>query len=170
MDDTKKKDQDSTEFGLGSLFKGIGSLFDIVSKMVEEGKEEYHHTGEVETLGGKGKAVYGFSIKMGLGGKPIIEQFGDIKATKTGAVVAEFRDPLVDVIDEGDHLLVIAELPGVESKDICVEVKGDILELKAEARDRKYGKEVLLPSPVDADTVKYSYKNGILEIKVKKRK
>jgi HSP20 family protein len=49
-------------------------------------------------------------------------------------------------------------------------VKEDILELKAEARDRKYSKEVLLPSPVGADSLKSSYKNGVLEIKLKKRK
>jgi len=165
-----KKPQDSAEFSLSNMFKGIGNLFELASKMTEEGKEEYSRSGEAEVLGGKGKAVYGFSLKLGLGGKPVIEQFGNIKATKTGAVVAEFREPLVDVIDEGDHLLIIAELPGVQSEDICIEVKGDILELKAEARDRKYSKEVLLPSPVDADSLKSSYKNGVLEIKLKKMK
>jgi len=170
MSKKEGKTQDSAGFGLSNMFKGIGNLFELASKMTEEGKEEYSRSGEAEVLGGKGKAVYGFSLKLGLGGKPVIEQFGDIKATKTGAVVAEFREPLVDVIDEGDHLLIIAELPGVQSEDISIEVKGDILELKAEAKDRKYGKEALLPSPVDADSLKSSCKNGVLEIKLKKRK
>lgn len=166
----RRKSGEGIEFSLGGAFRGIGSLFDLVSKMTEEGKEEYSRIGEVDGLGGKGKAVYGFSIKMGLGGKPVIEQFGNIKATEEGTVVAEVREPLVDVLDEGDRVVVLAELPGVEDKDIHLEVKGDILELTAEARDRKYSKELLLPSEVDADTVESSYRNGILEIKLMKRK
>ena len=157
------------DFGFGSLFKGIGSLFDLVSKMTEEGKEEYSRTGEIKGLGDKAKAVYGFSVKMGLGGKPVIEQFGNIKATERGAVVAEVREPIVDVFDEGERLVVIAELPGVEESDIHLEVKDDILDLSAEAKERKYSKEVLLPSPVDAKSMETSYKNGILEIRLKKR-
>ena len=174
MADRKKKTADNVdlgmEVGLGGLFKGLGGLFDLVSKMAEEGKQEQSSTGETEILGGKGKAVYGFSVKMGLGGKPVIEQFGNIQATDKGAVVAEVREPLVDVLDEGERLLVIAELPGVAAKDIQVKIKEDILELTAEREDRKYSKEVLLPSPVDASTMEQSYKNGILEIKLVKKK
>lgn len=174
MADRKKKPAENVdlgiEVGLGGLFKGLGGLFDLVSKMAEEGKQEQSSTGETEILGGKGKAVYGFSVKMGLGGKPVIEQFGNIQATDKGAVVAEVREPLVDVLDEGERLLVIAELPGVGAKDIQIKIKEDILELTAEREDRKYSKEVLLPSPVDASTMEQSYKNGILEIKLVKKK
>jgi len=106
---------------------------------------------------------------MGLGGKPVIEQFGNIKATERGAVVAEVREPIVDIFDEGDKLVVIAELPGVEESDVSFEVKDDILNLSAEAKDRKYSKEVLLPSSVDANSAESSYKNGILEIKLRKK-
>ncbi len=156
----KRKKGEEFEFGFGSLFKGIGNLFDLVSQMTEEGKEEYTRTGEIRGLGDKAKGVYGFSVKMGLGGKPVIEQFGNIKATERGAVVAEVREPLVDVFDEGDTLVVIAELPGVEEGDIHLEVKDDILDLSAEAEDRKYRKEVLLPSSVDAESMESSYKMG----------
>jgi len=171
MAERKRKEGGEFEFGFsfGSLFKGIGSLFDLVSKMTEEGKEEYSRTGEIKGLGDKAKAVYGFSVKMGLGGKPVIEQFGNIKATERGAVVAEVREPIVDVFDEGERLVVIAELPGVEESDIHLEVKDDILDLSAEAKEWKYSKEVLLPSAVDAKSMETSYKNGILEIRLKKR-
>ena len=158
------------EFSFGNLFKGIGILFDLISKMTEEGKEEYTRTGEIKGLGEKVKGVYGFSVKMGLAGKPIIEQFGNIKATEKGAVVAEVREPIVDVFDEGERLVVIAELPGVEENNIHLEVKDDILDITAEGKDRKYSKEVLLPSPVDAKSMETSYKNGILEIRLRKRK
>ena len=43
----KGKPGEGIEFSLGGLFRGMGSLFDLVSKMTEEGKEEYSRTGEV---------------------------------------------------------------------------------------------------------------------------
>jgi HSP20 family protein len=165
----KRKAGGEFEFGFGSLFKGIGNLFELVSKMAEEGEGEYTRTGEIKGLSDKARGVYGFSVKMGLGGKPVIEQFGNIQATEKGAVVAEVREPIVDVFDEGEKLVVIAELPGVEEGDIHLEVRDDILDLTAEAEGRKYSKEVLLPSPVDAGSIESSYKNGILEIKLGKK-
>jgi HSP20 family protein len=165
----KRKAGGEFEFGFGSLFKGIGNLFELVSKMAEEGEGEYTRTGEIKGLSDKARGVYGFSVKMGLGGKPVIEQFGNIQATEKGAVVAEVREPIVDVFDEGEKLVVIAELPGVEEGDIHLEVRDDILDLTAEAEGRKYSKEVLLPSPVDAGSMESSYKNGILEIKLGKK-
>lgn len=170
MTEKRRKEGAEVEFGLGGLFKGISGLFDLVSKMVEEGKEEVTRTGEIRGLGDKVKGMYGFTVKMGLGGKPIIEQFGNIKATEKGTVVEEVREPIVDVFDEEERLVVIAELPGVEESDVHLEVRDDILELTAEAKERKYRKEVLLPSPVDADSMESTYKNGILEIKLLKRK
>ncbi len=166
----EKKTKVEFDFGLGGLFKGMGGLFALVSRMTEEGKEEYTHSGEIKGLGDKAKGIYGFSIKMGIGGQPTVEQFGNIKKTERGSVeVAEVREPIVDVFDEGDYLMVIAELPGVEESDIHLEIKGDILDLKAEGKDRKYSKEVLLPSEVEADSMEIQYKSGILEIKLRKR-
>ncbi len=159
----------NVDIGLGGLFKGIGSLIDLVSKMAEEGTEETTRTGEVEALGGKLRGVYGFSVRTGLGGKPVIEHFGNIRETGAGATVTETREPLVDVMDEGDRIVVIAELPGVDEKDIQLKVEGDILEIVASGKNRKYQKDVLLPSTVDPESLESSYRNGILEIRLAKK-
>jgi len=47
-------------------------------------------------------------------------------------------------------------------------LEGDILKLTAENKDRKYAKEILLPSKVKKESMEPSYKNGILEIKLEK--
>lgn len=158
------------KLSFGGLFKGVGNLIDLVSKMAEEGKTEVSRTGEIKGLGGKAKGVYGFTVKMGLGGIPTVEQFGNIRETEKGPVVEEVREPIVDVFDEEDKVLVIAEIPGVEEQNIHLDLKGDILSISAEDRDRKYSKEVLLPSAVDTGTMKSSYKNGILEVTFPKAK
>lgn len=163
----RRKPQDARKgFGLGDIFKGIGNLIDLLSEMAEEGKTEVTKTGEVGTKELKG--VYGFSVKIGLGGLPTIETFGNIRGTKEGPVVEEVREPLTDLFDEGDSFRIIAELPGVEAGDIKVDLKDDILTITAERGDRKYHKEVLLPSRVEAGPPTILYRNGILEVRLKK--
>ena len=68
--------------GLGGLFKGVEKLIDLAAELKDAGgalKQE----GEVDLshLRKGMKAVYGFSVKTMDGGKPIVEQFGNIKKT-----------------------------------------------------------------------------------------
>lgn len=163
-----KKENINMDFGLGGMFKGIGNLIDLVSDMTEKGESEVSRTGEFTVEGlDQTRGVYGFNVRMGLGGAPTVEEFGNIRATDKGPVVVEEREPLVDVFDEGELILVVAELPGVEEDDIQVDIQDGILSLSADGK-RKYAKEVLLPSPVDPDTVTITFRNGILEIRLSK--
>jgi len=77
------------------------------------------------------------------------------------------KEILVDIFDEDEHLRIIAELPGVEEKDIKVELKEDGLIISADTPYRKYYQEVALPCPVKG-APEASYKNGILEIELEK--
>src|SRR3989304_2644389 len=110
-----KKSEDGAkvdfDFGLGGLFKGLGDFLDLFSDMVETGESEKTQTGEfkVKGLGDKGKGVYGFSVRTGIGGMPKVERFGNIRPGKQGPVVAEVREPLVDIFDEGKEIVVGAE-------------------------------------------------------------
>jgi len=154
--------------GLGGVFDGIGKLIDSVSKIAGEAKSVVSETGEIKGLGDKVKGVYGFTIRTLAGGEAKVESFGNIRKTPKGPVVEEVREPIVDVFDEKDELLIVAELPGVEESDVNVEAKGDILTLSGERGEKKYNKEVLLPSKVDEKSLSSTYKNGILEIRIKK--
>ncbi|MCJ7578657.1 MAG: Hsp20 family protein [candidate division Zixibacteria bacterium] len=165
-------DWGAEKLSLGGVFKGISNLIDLAAKLQQEGKSEISHSGEIKGLGSKGaKAVYGFSIKLGglTGESPQVETFGNIKKDKKGApVVEEVREPLVDIFDEANKITIIAEIPGVEEEKIKIEIKDDILELKAEDSDKKYQKEILLPSKVKEESVRSTYKNGVLKITLTK--
>ena len=165
----EKEREPSIDFGLGGLFKGIGGLFDLLSEMSEEGKTEFQQAGEFKVKGlDKARGIYGVNIRMGLGDTPTVEHFGNIRTTEEGPVVAEEREPLVDVFDEEDTILVVAELPGVEEDDIHIEIEGDILSLSTTG-DREYSKEILLPSLVDPAAMKATYRNGVLEVRLGKQ-
>lgn len=157
------------EVGLGGMFRSLGGFLDLISDLAEKEGGEIHRSGELGDKKGV-KAVYGFSVRVGGGGKPLIERFGNVKDEGEGPVVEEAREPMVDVFDEGDHLLLVAELPGVDVKDIHFEVKDDVLELSAARGDRKYRKEVLLSSPVRVQEATPSYRNGVFELKLPKAK
>ena len=171
MSKKEKDDKVDVDFGMGKisfggLFKGLGNLIDLASKLREEGVER---SGEIRGLPNRAKGVYGFSIST-LAGKPVIESFGNIRETAKGPIVEEVREPMIDVFDEEDHILVIAELPGVSENEIKIEVAGDILNLIASDKDRKYAKEILLPGKVKPESIKTTYNNGILEITLEKEK
>lgn len=166
-DEEKEAPQVKIDLGLGGIFKGLGSLIELAGQMAEEGKSEVTRTGELKTPG-RTRAMYGFTVKLGTGGVPQVERFGNVRETETGAEVEEVREPMVDVFDEGNEVVVITEIPGVEEKAIQLEVKEDILILSASDGDRKYSKEVLLPYAVVAETMKSSYHNGILEVRLTK--
>jgi HSP20 family protein len=170
---SKKEENDKVEidFGMGKisfggLFKGLGNLIDLAEKIREEGIEK---KGEIRGLPSGARGVYGFSIRT-LAGKPVIESFGNVRETARGPVVEEVREPLVDVFDEKDCILIITELPGVAENEIKIEIAGDILNLTASDKDRKYAKEILLPGKVKPESMETSYNNGILEITLEKEK
>ena len=178
-DEKTEIDFDIGKLGLGGLFKGIEKLVDLAER-VEQAGGEIKKSGTIKGLGGRDgvQGVYGFTIRTGLGQKTRVEPFGNISAkggsasggkkTKAGLRVSETREPLIDVFDEKNHVLVIVELPGVDEKSIKLELKKDILLLEAESKGRKYIKEILLPAQIDLESREMSFKNGLLELKFKK--
>jgi len=173
----KKRDEGKNggvdfDLGLGGLFKGLGTLIDSATKLAEKG-EELSKSGEIDFSGLdkiKGlkdlKGVYGVRVRTMADGKPSVQPFGNIKRTPKGPVVEEVREPIVDIFEESDEIQVVAEMPGIDEKDITIEIKGDILNINAEGENRKYQKEVLLSREAKTDDMTWAYKNGILEVKI----
>ena len=179
MPEEEKEKRRGTGFdlGLSGLLKGIGSVIDLAAKMAEtaraNGLVEVEKHVEFRTLAEargahRPRGVYGVSVQRGIGGIPRVRPFGNIRRTERGPIIDEVREPLVDVFDEEDVVLVVAELPGVAEKDIRTEVSGDMLKLSTTTKGREYAAQVQLPCPVDAGRVESTYKNGVLEIRLSK--
>lgn len=115
--------------------------------------------------------VYGFSMRVGPDGKPKIEEFGNVPGKRMVGEeeLGEGREPLTDIIDGDTEVTVIAELPGIEKKDIKLEVDGEKMSIDVDTPDRKYNKELALPCEVKADSSKANFKNGVLEVKIAKK-
>ena len=92
--------------------------------------------------------------------------------------------PAVDVYDNDNTIVITAELPGMDKKDIVVHVNGRFLTLNGERsfenevkedkyhrKERSYGKfqrVFTLPEEVDSDKITADYKDGILKIHIPK--
>jgi HSP20 family protein len=178
MVNERKRGKESGDANLGGMFKSLGGFIGMLSELAEKG-EEITRSGELGDAlkkqigvdGKKGvKAVYGFSVRFGGDGNRV-EPFGNVKVDNRGtAVVEDAREPMVDVFDEEDHVAVVAELPGVDAKDVRFTVKDDVLDLSAGSGERKYHKEVPLPGAVDVAKAQTSYHNGVFELRLPKVK
>jgi HSP20 family protein len=96
------------------------------------------------------------------------------------AVQDNFWAPVVDIVENNGNIEVKAELPGMTKEDIKVTVKDNILSLSGERKQEKETKEktfhrieryygsfcrnIQLPESVEADKVKATYKDGVLNI------
>lgn len=118
----------------------------------------------------KGPVVWGFSMSFGPDKKPIIRPFGNFNPKQKKKLLQGIREPLVDMINEETQISIIAEIPGVDNSDIKLKTTETMLTLSVDTPKRKYFKEIALPSEVDPNGAEARYKNGILEVKFKKRK
>jgi HSP20 family protein len=97
----------------------------------------------------------------------------------------EYRAPRLDVIDRDDAVVVRAELPGVEKKDVEVSVTENTLTVRGkterETQEEKgeyhrseivkgeFLRTITLPADVDGEKAKASLKDGVLELTLPKR-
>ncbi len=119
----------------------------------------------------QGPFLYGINLSVGPNGKPKISKFGNIQP-KMGKreIVKNFREPLTEVMEEGDFVIIVVEMPGINKNDIELKATEYSLTINAESdiNNRKYRKTINLKSAIDPDYAKARYKNGILEIKLNK--
>ena len=120
-----------------------------------------------------GPIVYGYSVKIGPDGKPVVRKFGNIDSFPNvlggGMSVKEEREPLVDVIKGQGEIRVVAEVPGVNKEDLRLSADENAITIESVTGQPRYHKRVDLPESVDPKTAKSTYKNGILEVSLKLR-
>ena len=97
----------------------------------------------------------------------------------------EAREPLMDIMDEGGELVALMELPGANKDKIEVSVTPTVLKVRSEEKEDKEEREdeyyyrerrqsgffraISLPTEVIPEQVKANYKNGVLEVRMKKK-
>ena len=110
--------------------------------------------------------------------RPDFPRLGDLWGTH------EMHSPSMDIIDRDKEIVVRAELPGVDKKDLDVTVSDEVLTIKGtsskESREEKenyyrseikkgaFSRSIGLPADVDSSKINAEFKNGVLELKIPK--
>jgi len=93
--------------------------------------------------------------------------------------------PQVDLAESADDVAVKVELPGVDPKEVQIEVSGNMLSIRGEKREEKeekkrdvhyversfgsFHRSVQLPNSVDSEKVDATFKDGVLTVRLAKR-
>jgi HSP20 family molecular chaperone IbpA len=76
--------------------------------------------------------------------------------------------PLIDIFQENNYITVVAEIAGFNRETLKINVKAQKLTLSAKTKDRRYYKSLNLPKVVIPNAMHTEFKNGVLEIKLRK--
>lgn len=95
-------------------------------------------------------------------------------------------EPRVDVYEKNNQIVVKADIPGIDEKDLSVEIEGNVLTISGKKEEEKEVKEknyhriersygsfcrsITLPDGIEVDKVTAEYKKGVLTINIPKSK
>jgi HSP20 family molecular chaperone IbpA len=164
----------------GGESKGKG-LFGLVNDLAELAEKSEIHQKRVK-LGEKG--VIDLRIRSGpIRRSHATRSTGSLKISKPKKEISLERnpklpttgpteqcEPIIDIFNEKDHIKVMAELPSVEENEINLDIEDNTLTISIDTPKRKYYRKLELPTCVKKDAVESNYRNGILEVKLKKAK
>ena len=104
---------------------------------------------------------------------------------ESGSVVTSDWSPAVDIREDESGFTIVADIPGVDPKDIDVHMENGMLTIKGEREsekkeekegykriERSYGsfyRRFSMPDTADADKIKAESKNGVLQISIPKQ-
>jgi len=148
---------------VGQFIPGLGGIV----KALEDSSPEFRQR-IAET-----DAEIRHRIDVGWSSKPVIDYHVSTRPIRRGPPsprtesvrlprTAPTREPIVDVLEGKDGITVIAELPGVSEEDLRLSLDQEALEISA----GQFSKKVILPRKAKS-IVEQSFKNGILQIKLK---
>jgi len=111
------------------------------------------------------------------------DSFFEERPRRKGEEVREWL-PALDLSETKSDLVVKAEIPGIDPKDIDISLTNDLLTIKGEKKqereekeenyhfiERSYGsftRSIKLPREVQSDKISASYKNGLLTVTLPK--
>jgi HSP20 family protein len=104
-----------------------------------------------------------------------------VETNDKGGAPASSWDPNVDVVDDGETIRILVELPGVEAGDVKVSIRGRVVMIRGTKKGRIRAKEgmrffcmeryfgaflksVPIPRPVNSHHAKTRLRNGLLEV------
>ena len=163
------KEDDTGRAGFAKITRGLSDLFNFLSEL-DESKQPRRGTREKN----------GMIIEYSFGKRTLAEDdtghADETPADKPETVRRrsakpsglEMLEPVTDMFDEPDEVVVLFEVPGVVRKNIHCVLDGDILLLEAKTGERLYRKEILIEPRLAEEAPRLRLRNGVLEARLAK--
>jgi HSP20 family protein len=168
----KRDSREGQRAGLGELnglFSGLGNILKAAADLADKTDvAELSRAGSIGSSNGM-RGMYGVSVRVAPATRPVFRKPASLRHETGASARDELREPPIDLFDEGDHYLIVAEFSGVEGAGVRWNVNGQAVTIEAMSEDRHFYKELELPSAVDPQTGTAACKNGILELKLWKK-
>jgi HSP20 family protein len=94
---------------------------------------------------------------------------GELDRFFGGNGVTQVLNPAFDVREDGDKILVEADLPGVAQEALDLQVVDNVLTVKGQRKDRAFERSFKLPATVDVEKITAALKDGVLTIQLPKK-
>jgi HSP20 family protein len=143
--------------GLGGIIKSLEKSSPEFRQRIADTDAEIKHRIDV---GWSSKPVVDYHVStrpLGHGPRRAAPRTESVKMPAS----APQRQPIVDVMEGKDGIIIIAELPGVSEEDLLINLEGDSLEITA----GQFSKKIAIPRPAKS-IIEKSFKNGILQLKL----
>ena len=161
------------------LAESTGNLTDEQQERLAEAKEMLREQGMTTSGNDKFQVAHGFNMS-GMGSRSAADRrcrektsgpefkrgFKKRPRTSPKPPEVERREPIVDLFEEDDGIHIVVEIPGTKKKEISLGINEETLSLVVNGK-RKYQKEINLPRPARPEDMAWTYRNGILDIKIK---
>jgi HSP20 family protein len=116
------------------------------------------------------KVRYDYSTNV-IDNKSKMKELDDNIIGHSRSIMTKSEDPLVDIIRSKNEVRIVIEMPLVNKKDILINAYEDRVEVHAtKVQGGKYHHVIDIPSDLDIDSAKSTYRNVILEIVFCKRR
>ena len=153
---------------LGQILSGLGDLLDGLSGLADTGADVLERVGG--RTGGAARVSYGWSIGPAAGARSHSGPDGGGAAPAPQRPQPRGGDAVQETFDEGDFLRTVIEVPGVVDGDIRFHVAGQELTIEARRHDGRRVIRLRVPAAVSAEGATSSYRNGMFEIRLPKRR
>ncbi len=173
-------DEDWTFPDIESAFRAMERAMKDELKEISKANQHvpiYRDSLENKKLDNEKRFIQGYKITTNPNGKTKITKFGNspalkiqpnIKPTKTQTI--KEPEPLLDIFQTDEEVMVVIELQGADKRDININVNTKQLTISAKKLENKFYKKIELPTKINKKKTKATYKNGVLTIMLPKLK
>ncbi len=154
------------------LVDGLMDFLKMLEEMEKKGLTEKTFSGEKQTANGNAK--YGYNVRIGFlnpTGKPLGSRASTMPWKSKRAIKAtelKEKEELIGIEEKNGFTVITVELPTLDEKTVNCTIKENKLKISANAFGGTIEKEI--PVPEKTEITKTAFKNGVLEICLKKKK